>query len=947
MNKFFKITGIVLVVLFALILVSPLVFQGKIVRIVKEEINKNVNAKVDFGSASLSLIRSFPDFSLRISKLTVIGNAPFENDTFTNIETLRITIDLMSVFRGSPYEIKKIDIRNPILNLLTLKDGSVNWDVAVPEDESQEIEETTGEEEPLSLAIKKLTIKNGRVLYDDRDMDFSLLLEGLDGQMSGSLSTGVSNLMIEATAQNLEMIYEGIAYLSRVKADYKGAFDLDLENDYYTMRNNRVYLNQLGIDVDGGIGFVGDDITMDISFKSRDDNFKNLLSLVPAIYARDFAQVRTDGRFALSGHVKGLYGDVAMPGFGLDLKVDGASFSYPDLPESIREIFIAALITNKSGDLDDTKVAIDRFDFMLAGNPVKTRFYLKTPMSDPDIDAAFSGKIDLASLSKAIPLEPEETLTGLIDFNARFAAKISDVENSRFNNITAEGFLEMKEFDYKTTAIALPVEIQHARFNFSPAFLNLANLDMTLGRSQMQITGRVDNYLAYYLGEGYLTGNLNLNADILDVNQILGAMPADTTAIPDTSSMVFQVPDLPEKIDFVLNAKAAKILYDSYDLNNAAATIRYKDKMIRFDPLKAGMLAGNIEMSGLFDARNNTAPFIDLDFRISNFDIPQAYFNIGMLQQVAPVAEKTKGTFSTGFKLRGKLDQELNPSYETFQGGGSLQTSQLVIEAVKVMEQLAGMLGNEEYKRLVTDGLNFSFEILNGKVFQKPFNIRYGGTNTTLGGSIGFDQQLNYDMVFQIPYEKLGVNQTVKNLTDAASRKGININPGSNLNVNAKLTGLVTNPKIELDYKTVVGNLKSELEDAARRELQKQKEEALKKLSEEAEKILSDARAKADELIAQAERTAATIRSEAATAAEKLRQEAANQAQRLENEGKSRGMIAEMAAKESAKKVRSEGDNAAQRVIREADNRAESLVNQAKTQADEIMRRAREHVDRL
>lgn len=947
MKKFFKITGIVLIVLFAVILVLPFVFQGKIVRIVKEEINKNVNAKVDFKGASLSLIRSFPDFSLRISSLSVVGNPPFENDTLTHIERLRVTLDLMSVFRGSPYEIKRIDINNPVLNLLTLKDGSVNWDVAMPEDESQVTEETSGEEAPLSLAIKKLVIKNGRVLYDDRDMDFSLLLEGLEGQMSGSLSTGVSSLMIEATAQNLEMVYEGIAYLSKVKADYTGEFDLDLDKDYYTMRNNRVFLNELGIDVNGGFGFVGDDITMDISFKSKDDNFKNLLSLVPAIYARDFAKVRTDGRFALSGHVKGLYGDVAMPGFGLDLKVDGANFSYPDLPESIREIFIAALITNQSGDFDDTKVAIDRFDFTLAGNPMKSKFYLKTPVSDPDMDASFAGKLDLTSLSKAIPLEPEETLKGLIEFNARFVGKMSDVENSRFNKIVAEGFLEMNEFDYQATAIALPVQIRQARLNFTPAFLNLARLDMTLGRSQMQISGRLENYLAYYLGESYLTGNLNLTSDLLDVNQMLGAMPTDTTAVADTSSLAFQMPDLPEKIDFVFNAKAGKILYDTYELNNAEASIRYKDKIIRFEPLKAEMLAGNIEMKGLFDASSKATPFIDLDFRISSFDIPQAYHNIGMLQQIAPVAEKTKGTFSTGFKLKGKLDQGLNPSYETFQGGGTLQTSQLVIEAVKVMEQLAGMLGNDEYRRLVTDGINFSFEILNGKVFQKPLSIRYGGTNTTLGGNIGFDKQINYDMIFQIPYEKLGVNQAVKNLTDAASKKGISVNPGSNLNVNAKLTGLVTSPKIELDYKSVVGNLKSELEDVARRELQKQKEEALKKVSEEAEKILSDARARADELIAQTERTAANIRAEAAAAAEKLRQEATSQAQRLESEGKKKGMIAEMAAKETAKKVRSEGDNAAQRVITEADKKAENLVNQAKGQADEIMRRAQEQADRL
>jgi hypothetical protein len=195
------------------------------------------------------------------------------------------------------------------------------------------------------------------------------------------------------------------------------------------------------------------------------------------------------------------------------------------------------------------------------------------------------------------------------------------------------------------------------------------------------------------------------------------------------------------------------------------------------------------------------------------------------------VADKTSGTFSTGFKLRGRLDQELNPLYETLQGSGTLQTSQLRIDSVVVMEQLATLLGNNDYSRLVTDGIDFAFEILNGVVLQKPFTVNYGGTSTTMGGTIGFDQQMNYDLVFQIPYEKLGsgANQAINKLVEGAAKKGLTINPGSHLNVNAKLTGSVTSPKIELDYKDVASNIKSDLGGCCQKRTGKQKEEVLKK----------------------------------------------------------------------------------------------------------------------
>jgi uncharacterized protein involved in outer membrane biogenesis len=137
MKKFFKILAIVILILVAIVAL-PFVFQKKIVQIVKDEINQSVNAKVDFGSARLSLIRSFPDFSLSLNHLSIIGNEPFERDTLFFTDNLRVTIDLKSVFRGSPYEIKRINLNNPELNLLVLADGSYNWDIVLPDDDPAE-----------------------------------------------------------------------------------------------------------------------------------------------------------------------------------------------------------------------------------------------------------------------------------------------------------------------------------------------------------------------------------------------------------------------------------------------------------------------------------------------------------------------------------------------------------------------------------------------------------------------------------------------------------------------------------------------------------------------------------------------------------------------------------------------------------------------------------------
>src|SRR3954464_6472476 len=100
MRKLLKWIGIILLVILVLLITLPLIFKGKIVAKVKEEANKNLNAKVDFGDFSLSLIRSFPDFSLAMENLSVINVAPFEGDTLIYAKDLQVTVDLMSVIRG-------------------------------------------------------------------------------------------------------------------------------------------------------------------------------------------------------------------------------------------------------------------------------------------------------------------------------------------------------------------------------------------------------------------------------------------------------------------------------------------------------------------------------------------------------------------------------------------------------------------------------------------------------------------------------------------------------------------------------------------------------------------------------------------------------------------------------------------------------------------------------
>ncbi len=950
MKKFFKILSIAILIFVAVLIILPNAFKGKIIQIVKQEMNKTLNARVDFSGASLGFFRSFPDFKLRLKQLTIVGNLPFEADTLAFIPSLDLTFDFRSIFRGSPYEINKIVLNQPVIKLLVLEDGAYNWDILLPEEQTPpEADKTQDQTGQIVLNMNKLLIDHGSFIYDDREMDFTLRLFNIKGKSKGELSETISVFNSEATADNIQIVYEGVTYLDGIKPAYLGQFEVDFDKDYYTMRNNKLFLNDLAIDVEGGFGFVDDDIIMDIGFESKDKSFRKLLSLVPAIYSRNFGKVQAEGEFALKGFVKGLYGEKTMPGFGLEIAVNNARFKYSNLPESMENIMFNLLVSNKTGNLDATFVKLGQFNFVLAGNPFRSAFTLSNPISDPDITASFEGTIDLSSISKVVPLQPEEIPKGILKFDMRFSGKNSSITKKSYNEILAGGSLLINNMFYQPPGFQLPVFLQEMQTKFTPSRLELSKISATIGESNIEASGNVDNYLAYFFDNELLIASFALQSELLNLNEMLAAMRNNQEPKPVADTVAVSLPELPERLNLSINANVGKILFQDYVLNNTKAILSYKNQVIGFSPLSAEMLGGNVEIIGTYDASEKNFASADLSFKIANFVISQAYEAVGLFKRVAPVAEKTKGVFSTNLKLKGKLDAAFNPVYETMQGGGMLQSSKISIESVNVMSVLAKLLGSDDYKSLKADGIDFAFQFLNGKVFQEPFSFNWGGTNTTISGYVGFDRQIDLTLNFQIPYSKFGAaaNQAIQKLASEAAMKGIALNTENGLIVKAKLTGALTNPKISLDYQSAAANIKNEIQQVVMQELDKQKAEAMKKVSEEAQKLLDDARQKGDELILKANQLADKLRSEAITTSQKAIAEADVRAARLEEEGKKKGPLAEAAARQTAQKIRTEALKAAQKIIAETDAKANAIVDQANSQAGELMRKAQEQVDKL
>ena len=69
---------------------------------------------------------------------------------------------------------------------------------------------------------------------------------------------------------------------------------VDLATNKYTLQQNTIALNALQLNASGWVQQVGENLEMDITFDAPEAQFKDLLSMIPFIYRKDFADLQAD-----------------------------------------------------------------------------------------------------------------------------------------------------------------------------------------------------------------------------------------------------------------------------------------------------------------------------------------------------------------------------------------------------------------------------------------------------------------------------------------------------------------------------------------------------------------------------------------------------------------------------------------------------------------------------
>ncbi|WP_422081696.1 AsmA-like C-terminal region-containing protein [Ulvibacterium sp.] len=812
-KKVLRIVAIFLLLVIALLVAVPFFLEAKIGDIIKNNVNSNVNAHLDFTDARLSLISSFPNAEVTFENVALLNHEPFEGDTLFAARKIGLKMGLGELFKsqGDPIGIKNFQVEGATLNIKIDSAENANYDIA-KESEVADVPEQSSD--GFSFNLESYGISESQISYTDLATGIHLVLSDFQHSGTGDLSLETSELDTE-TETLVTFGMDGTNYLNENKLKLDALIGIDLKENKYTFLKNEALVNQLPLIFDGFVKVNENNQEVAVGFETPSSDFKNFLAVIPEEYSKNIENVKTTGNFTVKGAINGVVDETHIPKFNISINSENASFKYPDLPKSVRNVFIDTEINNTTGVAEDTFVAIEKLSFAIDEDQFNVTSKISDLMGNTKVDAHMDGKMNLANISQAYPVPADLNLSGILNADVTTAFDMASVEKKQYEKTKTVGNVSVRDFEYSSTELANPVKLNNVAISFNPQTVNLEQMNGITGQTDFDVTGKISNLLGFMFNDEKVQGNFNLKSDTFALNDFMVEEATDTleTKSGELGSTEEKI-KIPSFLDVGIAAIANTVIYDNIRLKDVKGNLRIKDEKAVLSNMTSSIFDGQMAFNGEVSTKEETPTFA-MELDMAQLQIGETFEALEMFQVLAPIAQVLKGKLDSEIKLSGNLTEDFTPDLLTLTGNllANVMTREIDTEQAPLLSSLDGKLDFVNLKELDLKDLKTRLSFENGLVSVKPFTVTYRDIAINVDGGHSFDRKLDYKATMEVPAKYLGkqVNDLIAQIDDGDLET-------LTVPITANIGGDYSSPNISTDLASGVKNLTGQLV-----EIQKQK----------------------------------------------------------------------------------------------------------------------------
>lgn len=401
MKKVLKITGISLLAIVLLLLITPYLLPNTIAKEVEKWVNSNIKGEVKFESTSLSFFKHFPSLTLSLHNFSLKGAAPFQEDTLLFTRELSFRVDLSTVF-SKQIKIDQVFLDQANINIEVDEKGNANYNVY----ESKAGPSAAKDSNATAIKIEGIFINKSNLVYNDRSIPMMVSAKGLNYSGKGDLSKAIFDLKSNADIDTLDLYYNKSPYLLHKKINARLVTKINTNSLDLMFDENDLKINSLPIDFVGKFSFLKDGYDINFKTKAKETDLHNIFSALPPEIASRMEKTNIKGYAEVNASLIGKYlvKSNTMPTLSFNMKIRDGQISNPKAPEPISNLYLNLQTRLPSLNPDSLVINMDSLYFNMGKDHVSSVVKLNG-LKVPELYVKTRAVIDLEKWAKIFSIE--------------------------------------------------------------------------------------------------------------------------------------------------------------------------------------------------------------------------------------------------------------------------------------------------------------------------------------------------------------------------------------------------------------------------------------------------------------------------------------------------------------------------------------------------------------
>jgi hypothetical protein len=787
------ITCIAVVVLSLTAALLTYIYEDEIKALAVKEVNKNLRARVLIKGSDIHLtfFSTFPNAAIQFENFRILE--PGSNNVLASVQILNFQFSPLDFF-NKEYHIRSILLKDAEVHFKIDEDGNPNYLILKP-DTSLSKEKT-----PLDIKLKRITIKNLKLSYDNLQETQHAEVLVKNTTFSGSFTDVQYDLSTKA-----ELVAENITIGTQKFLDHKAinidaSLNIDKKSSKYSINNFKLKLEKSIFSSRGSVTRKGENnFLVNLSLTGEDASIQTLIAFLPNSISNTFKDYQSKGQISFSGNINGVASKTEMPSMNFKFNITNGTIRDNKHSLALESVNLNGQYSNGAmHNFRSSFLHLDHFSAKLNGREVIAHCAVEN-FEDPTADLYLKSNVNLGDLRNFASIPKVDSMSGDMLVDGSFKGRIADLKQlSTVNKTSLSGKMELKNVSIKSSLQQYSYKNVNGNFETDGNNLQMQDFSGSFGHSDFKLNGEFKNLAMFlFLPNQKLQATTSLESRLIDVDDFIVI-----TGKNEPGKKEAQHFDFPVFLSFNFSIKAGKIIFGKFEAEDITGQVLMNEKTAFFKNVSMKTMTGKATMDGNLQDISPTQFRTQAHVVLKNIDGRQAFYELDNFGQTYFTDKYIQGKIDAVVDLSSNWNKDLTVDEKsivaiadiTIYNGGIHKFPQFIALGKFLKVKSLDDLYFSEYSNRI---------FIRNRVIEIPkMDIKSSAMNMSLAGTHTFDNVLDYKLKINMSQLLFGNRKSYENEFGE-----VEVDENGGMNVFLTMTGPFDNYKIRYDTKSSIKNV--------------------------------------------------------------------------------------------------------------------------------------------